>query len=486
MGETLNRVGRIIQRKIAPWYGASNFKPGLDRILQDQTTLDALRQAGALNDDQEVSLRGVVDKNKVTDPNIDVNKLINLGSGPIKKLQETIKRTPDGEAISEDWAALEYARQLAEEAEAQARIDKNRAAVRSVRRGVLIGISGVVSLGLLKLAYENLPNLSVLQSQSAPQPKPALTPVLLVPTVRTPLQAPSTTLPDCRDKLADTPFPSLPNTIKRGPSVRPTYQGADLVRSEQEAWFRVLGVKVEIEKPNLLSEVARARLSGSGLDLIYLPKLDIGTLDDLKTLGELKYLAEMQNRYPNWKWFENLSKAEQGDPKISRNLNEQFWRWVRRENVDFPKLPGQWVAVENVPKPSYAESYAEEFLSKALSLNPYRFYTTWEEVQAAVNREKSKLYRDLLLEDKADLRMLEVLEWNLIANRKGWGATDTFEFTNTQLRRDDHDSLIMRGCLPQDQRMVVGDLKGGGAAYATANPVNMRVGNVAFRLAFYL
>ena len=32
--------------------------------------------------------------------------------------------------------------------------------------------------------------------------------------------------------------------------------------------------------------------------------------------------------------------------------------------------------------------------------------------------------------------MLNLLEWNFLANREGWGTNNTFEWTNTQCRLD--------------------------------------------------
>ena len=70
------------------------------------------------------------------------------------------------------------------------------------------------------------------------------------------------------------------------------------------------------------------------------------------------------------------------------------------------------------------------------------------------------------------MRMLETLEWNLIANREGWGATNTYEWTNTEYRG------------PGDSdRLVAGDSDFGGAAYADWDRPAYSDGYLGFRAA---
>lgn len=121
--------------------------------------------------------------------------------------------------------------------------------------------------------------------------------------------------------------------------------------------------------------------------------------------------------------------------------------------MDFPTLPGNWVAVETMPKPSYGDHYASSRLSEKLGFED-RFNVTWNDANEAINRQK----RDILAEAglrSGDVRMLNAVEWNLLANREGWGQTNTYEWTNTEAR-----------AAGDSYRVIVGYSDVGGAARA--------------------
>ncbi len=71
--------------------------------------------------------------------------------------------------------------------------------------------------------------------------------------------------------------------------------------------------------------------------------------------------------------------------------------------------------------------------------------------------------------------MLNAVEWNLLANREGWGQTNTYEWTNTEAR-DDGDSY----------RVLVGDSGRGGAARASWYSPEYSREYVGFRVAVVL
>lgn len=203
---------------------------------------------------------------------------------------------------------------------------------------------------------------------------------------------------------------------------------------EQRKWQDILGTRVEVKSlPASVTPEVRKNLEAFGFELVYLPKLDIGTLADLKRAGESKYLDDLQRRYPNWKHYESMAGREKSDHSKPRNLNEWFWGLVKNGNINFPALPGQWVAVEKMPKPAYRSTYESTPVSARLGFRD-RFNVTWNDAKAAVDREKAKLLTDIGLRSGADMRMLEALEWNLIANREGWGKTETYEWVNTEYR----------------------------------------------------
>jgi hypothetical protein len=78
----------------------------------------------------------------------------------------------------------------------------------------------------------------------------------------------------------------------------------------------------------------------------------------------------------------------------------------------------------------------------------------------------------------ADLRLLEVLESNLLANREGWGKTNGSEWTNTQLRAKHRPS--------DPYRYIVGDHRSGGAGYATSLIPEGSLWGIGFRTAVVL
>lgn len=224
---------------------------------------------------------------------------------------------------------------------------------------------------------------------------------------------------------------------------------------EQRRWQDVLGSRVEVKPlPSSLTPEVRRNLEAFGFELVYLPKLELGTLADLKRMGEGRFLDDLQRRYPNWKHYESMSSTDQEDHSKPRNLSEWYWGRVKDESVTFPQLPGQWVAVEKMPKPAYGTAYESTPTGARLGFRD-RFNVSWNDAKAAIDREKARLLGDIGLRSGADMRMLETLEWNLIANREGWGATNTYEWTNSE-SRESGDS----------RRLIAGHSDDGGAAGA--------------------
>ncbi len=250
---------------------------------------------------------------------------------------------------------------------------------------------------------------------------------------------------------------------------------ADFVR-EQNAWQDVLGTIVEIPPlPAVVTAEVKRNLERLGFELRYIPKLDIDTLDDLKRKGEDIFLDELERRYPHWRRYETLSSGEIEDHGIRRNLEEWFWGLVKDGNIGFPQLPGRWIAVEMMPKPSsYDRHYAKTPVSKRLELED-RFNVSWDDANQAIQTHKRDLLTEAGLPASMDVRMLEAVEWNLLANREFWGSTDTAEWTNTEASGDGGF-----------RRVVVGSSDSGGAANAYwLNPMHS-IDVVGFRIAVIL
>ncbi len=145
---------------------------------------------------------------------------------------------------------------------------------------------------------------------------------------------------------------------------------SEIVKRERDAYKKVLGIEPEI-KP--LSEYVTPEviknLKNFGMGLRFIPKLNLGTLNELKAVGEEEFLKKLEKRYPNWRRHEGLSDMEKKDHSISRNLNQWYWRLVKNEKVDFPQLKSQWMAVETMPKPSYREKYESSHITYRLRLS---------------------------------------------------------------------------------------------------------------------
>jgi len=147
-----------------------------------------------------------------------------------------------------------------------------------------------------------------------------------------------------------------------------------------------------------------------------------------------------------------------------------FWEKVKQGRVDLPSLPGSWVAVETLPKPSYGEKYQKTAFGQRLGLSD-RFNVSWNDAKEATDKAKPKFFSEIGLR-RGEIRFLNVLEWNLLANRFGWGKTNTYEWTNSEYRESGGSC-----------RLFVGDSGDGGAAYINGDYPGAAGDNVGFRLA---
>lgn len=265
--------------------------------------------------------------------------------------------------------------------------------------------------------------------------------------------------------------------VDRNSTAVPERQRAvpEVAAPEQSAWREVLGKNVEVPPlPAVVTPEVKKSLERLGFELRYIPKLDIDTLDDLKRKGEEKFLDDLQSRYPNWRRYETLNDSQREDHKVTRNLEEWFWGLAKEDRMDFPKLPGTWIAVETMPKPSYGDPYAKTPVGEALGLDD-RFNVSWNDANKAIQDHKRELLTQAGLPASTNVRMLEAVEWNLLANREGWGTTNTYEWTNTETRGGGASG-----------RVVVGFSAVGGAADASRRDPEHSIDHLGFRLAVVL
>jgi hypothetical protein len=93
-----------------------------------------------------------------------------------------------------------------------------------------------------------------------------------------------------------------------------------------------------------------------------------------------------------------------------------------------------------------------------------------------IEREKGRILSDIGLSGRpADIRFLEVPEWNLLGNREGWGKTNTYEWTNTEFRLSDVSF-----------RLFVGRSRKGGAGHVLPAHPGLSDDYIGFRAAVIL
>lgn len=247
--------------------------------------------------------------------------------------------------------------------------------------------------------------------------------------------------------------------------------------SEQKEWQKVLGVLVDVKPlPNYLTPTTIDKLKSLGMDLRYIPHLELDKIEDLKWGHAV--LADLVKKYPNWKRLEKVVPAEHKllqDPTVIRNLDQWFWDAVCKGFVDSPVVPGQWVAVETMKKPnSRFDAVQSSPITRIMGFEE-RYGHTPAEIQAAIDVKKEELIEAVgLIGTHAEVRLLEPVEWNLLANREGWGKTKTREWTSKKFPSDYGDFTI-----------AMGDFEKGGASDVAAQS-EWNNGGVSFRLAMAL
>ena len=127
-----------------------------------------------------------------------------------------------------------------------------------------------------------------------------------------------------------------------------------------------------------------------------------------------------------------------------------------------------------MPKPAYGDPYAKTPVGETLGLDD-RFNVSWNDADKTIRDHKRELLTQAGLPASTNVRMLEAVEWNLLANREGWGTTNTYEWTNTEARAGG-DPI----------RVVVGHSGHGGAAYASWRVPGLSRAYLGFRLAVVL
>ncbi len=246
---------------------------------------------------------------------------------------------------------------------------------------------------------------------------------------------------------------------------------------EVNAWRTVLGVEVDVPPlpPTITPEVKKT-IERLGFELRYIPELDLGKSEALETKGAESFLMDLQHRYPNWCSYESLSKAQKVDCSIPRNLEVWFWNLVKEGKVNFPKLDGAWIAVENVEKPEVGNQYADTDAMNVMQLRDY-FNVPATRAEAALKGPFIRWFTQktgLNLHSSA-VRLLTAVEWNLLGNREGWGKTSAYEWTSD-----------VASTPSGFRRIIVGGYGSGGAANASWTSPESVESTIGFRAAVVL
>lgn len=186
-----------------------------------------------------------------------------------------------------------------------------------------------------------------------------------------------------------------------------------------------------------------------------IPKLDVGTLDDLKRMDVDVFLSRIEERYSGLRVYDSLSNAEKNDHTVGRLLEKWYWKKVKEGRINFPEIynKGGWYVMEVMPKPMYCDSYERTMITDELG-HTNRFNVTWNETYRDIIRNKSKILSRLGLPSNLTIRMPTAAELSMFLNLMEVG-TDTYEWTE-----DEYHGV------GESYRVIVGDSDLGGAARA--------------------
>lgn len=274
---------------------------------------------------------------------------------------------------------------------------------------------------------------------------------------------------------SENPMGASPTETRRLPS-------SEFQRNEEQLWKDKLkpatGSVFEIpELPGSVPVEALEKFVGDveHVGVRSIPKLDIGTPDDLSRMDVDAFLARIEERYPGLRVYESLSSSEKNDHTVGRLLEKWYWQQVKEGEINFPEIynKGGWYVMEVMPKPMYGDTYERTMITDELG-HTNRFDVTWNTAHGDITRNKSEILSKLGLPSNLPVRMPTAAELNMLLNRMEVG-TNTYEWTEDEYRADG-ESL----------RVLVGHSDNGGAANADWSPPADSDDDVGFRVAVVL
>ncbi|MBU0978296.1 MAG: AAA family ATPase [Patescibacteria group bacterium] len=261
-----------------------------------------------------------------------------------------------------------------------------------------------------------------------------------------------------------------------------TTSSSEFQRDEEQSWRDKLkpasGSVFEIpELPRSIPLEALEKFANDTehIGVRSIPKLDIGTPDDLRRMDVDDFLARIEERYPGLRVYESLSPAERDDHTVGRLLRKWYWEEVKSGKIDFPEIynKGGWFVTEVMPKPMSRDTYDETMISAELG-HTNRFNVTWDTAHGDIVRNKSEILSKLGLPSNLEVRMPTAAELNMLLNRMEVG-TNTYEWTEDEYR--DGGGPV---------RVLVGHSGPGGAARARWLRPSDSLGYVGFRVVVVL
>lgn len=246
----------------------------------------------------------------------------------------------------------------------------------------------------------------------------------------------------------------------------------DLVTSEVQAWQSFLGEKIDVPPPpqELLDTQKRAREKGiTTLEPHYLPAIGLAET----VIPPSRRTKKGGGPFP---------REPKALPGWSVKPNDWFWEQIKGGSIDkdATELSGQWVLIDNSPKPPYdngKQNYESDPLRPLMirmrdedkiassPTSASRFSTSWDELHEKVLPE---LAHDLGVRNE-QVRLPKAIEFNVLGNmhHKEWGETNTWEWFEDKFA--------------SGSRLIGGSSDDGGLAYVSWNQPGRRSGSIGFR-----
>ncbi len=192
--------------------------------------------------------------------------------------------------------------------------------------------------------------------------------------------------------------------------------------------------KINLSKPGILPEKIE-RFLNYGFDLHFLPKIEV---------GQDKKFAHWSD-YPKNNFFRLIQKN-----KLMSNAAQLSGQWVLIDNRPKPKKNYWWIAKDDlltlflrkILKTNLQEhcrgighqQYEDDSLLPILKANGFhsRFSLNWQEINEVIKPAVAK-FLDI---EKEKIRLPRFIEWNFLANifYPEWGKTSTWEWFNDRFQ----------------------------------------------------